>query len=69
VPVKGNSVDSGSNLMAETLSWLLLSYKTSYRLPGAKYYYIVSTFLVEHGVPPSGEPSNYFKFNVSQILF
>jgi len=25
VPVKGNCVDSGPSLMAETLSWLLLS--------------------------------------------
>jgi len=31
VPVKGNCVDSGPRLLAETLSSLLLSYQTGYR--------------------------------------
>jgi len=30
VPVKNNCVDSGSSLVAETLSRLLLSYQTGY---------------------------------------
>jgi len=32
LPVKGNCVDSGPSLVAETLSRLLLSYQTGYRL-------------------------------------
>jgi len=40
VPVKGNFVDSGPSLVAETLSILLPSLQDL--LPYAKYYYIVS---------------------------
>jgi len=36
-PVKGNCVDSGPSLMAETLTRLLPD-----QLPYAKYYYIMS---------------------------
>jgi len=51
VPVKGNSVESGPSLVAETLSRLLLSYQTGYCMQNIL---LVSTFLVEHGVPPAG---------------
>jgi len=32
VPVKGNCVDNGPSLVVETLSRLLLSYQTGYRI-------------------------------------
>jgi len=52
VPVKGNCVDSGPSLVAETLSRLLLSYQIGYCMQNIILW--VSTFLVEHGVPPAG---------------
>jgi len=41
--------------------------KTGYRLPYSKYYYIVSTFLVDHWVPPVKGSSNSLSLNVSHI--
>jgi len=53
VSVKGNCIDNVPSLVKETSLWLFLSWKTGYRLPYSKYYHIVSTFLVDHGVLPS----------------
>jgi len=55
VPVKGNCIDIGPSLVAETLSKLLLSYQTGYRMQNITVLW-VSTFLVELGIPPAGEP-------------
>jgi len=46
-------IDSGPNLVAETLSRLLLSYQTGYRMQNNTILWL-STFSVEHGVPPAG---------------
>jgi len=55
VPVKGNCVDSGPSLVAETLSRLLLSYQTGYRMQNITILW-VSTILVELEIPPAGGP-------------
>jgi len=53
VPVKGNCVDNGPSLVAETLSRLFLSYQTGYCMQNITILR-VSIFLVEHGVPSAG---------------
>jgi len=57
VPVKGNCVESGPSLLAETIPKLLFR-KTGYRMQNTTIPVLwVSTFLVEYGVPPAGGPT------------
>jgi len=43
-----------------------LQFGNKLTVPYANYYYIVSTFLVEHEVPPAG-PSNFPRLIVSEV--
>jgi len=50
-----NCVDIGPSLVAETLSRLLFSYQTGYRMQNITILW-VSPFLIELGIPPTGGP-------------
>jgi len=62
VPVKVNCVDRGPHLSDKNF---IVIASLPFTVRYAKYYYIVSTFLVKHGVPPG--PQNSLRLIVSQI--